>query len=108
MDYGREVLTRTDIDLDATDVFGRTNLQRMEEGLSPLVNGEPIELHHIGQEMDGPLAELTPLEHRGPGNYSVLHEVGKESEINRTLFNAEKEAHWKARAEEIKLERGII
>lgn len=103
----RESLIRTDIDYEAKDQFGRTNLERMEEGLAPLVDGQPIELHHIGQEMDSPLAELTRTEHRGEGNYSVLHDVTKESEINRTLFNLEKEAHWKARAEQIKAAGGI-
>lgn len=97
----RETLMRTDLDYDAKDQFGRTNLERMEDGLSPLLNNEPIELHHIKQEMDSPLAELTKEEHRGEGNYSILHDVDKESTINRTIFNAEKEAHWKERAEEI-------
>lgn len=103
----REVLIRTDIDYEAKDQFGRTNLERMEQGLAPLVDGQPIELHHIGQEMDSPLAELTRTEHRGEANYSVLHDAAKESEINRTLFNLEKEAHWKARAEQIKAAGGI-
>lgn len=103
----REVLVRTDIDYGAKDQFGRTNLERMEQGLAPLVDGQPVELHHVGQEMDSPLAELTRTEHRGEGNYSVLHEAGKESTINRNVFNAEKEAHWQARAEEIKAAGGI-
>lgn len=103
----REVLMRTDIDYSAKDQFGRTNLERMEQGLAPLVDGKPVELHHIGQDMDSPLAELTQSEHRGEGNYSVLHENGKDSTINRNVFNAEKEAHWKARAEQIKAAGGI-
>ncbi|KLT18929.1 hypothetical protein AA980_06100 [Neobacillus vireti] len=98
----REALIRTDINYEVTDQFGRTNLERIEEGYAPLVDGQPIELHHIGQGMDCPLAELKWTEHRGEGNYSVLHDVTKESEINRPLFNLEKEAHWKARAEQIK------
>lgn len=103
----REVLVRTDIDYGAKDQFGRTNLERMEQGLAPLVDGQPVELHHVGQEMDSPLAELTRTEHRGEGNYSVLHEAGKESTINRNVFNVEKEAHWQARAEQIKAAGGI-
>jgi hypothetical protein len=98
----REALIRTDINYEVIDQFGRTNLERMEGGYAPLLDGQPIELHHIGQEMDSPLAELKLTEHRGEGNYSVLHDVNKESEINRPLFNLEKEAHWKARAEQIK------
>ncbi|KXY32634.1 HNH/ENDO VII family nuclease [Bacillus cereus] len=104
---GREVLQRTDIDYDAVDAFGQTNLERMAEGKAPLVDGKPIELHHIGQKMESPLAELTRNEHRGPGNDTILHDKLKESEINRTQFNAEKEAHWKTRAAQINIERGL-
>ncbi|OCS92493.1 HNH/ENDO VII family nuclease [Caryophanon latum] len=102
----REVLARTDIDYEAKDKFGQTNLERMEQGLAPEIDGKKVELHHIGQEMDSPLAELTRPEHRGEGNYSILHDVDKESTINRNAFNAEKEAHWKARAEQIKTAGG--
>ncbi|AAT59192.1 MULTISPECIES: HNH/ENDO VII family nuclease [Bacillus cereus group] len=104
---GREVLQRTDIDYDAVDAFGQTNLERMAEGKAPLVDGRPIELHHIGQEMESPLAELTSTEHRGQGNDTILHDKSKDSEINRTQFNAEKEAHWKTRAAQINIERGL-
>jgi hypothetical protein len=32
----------------------------MEQGLAPIAqNGETIQLHHIGQKPDSPLAELT-------------------------------------------------
>ncbi|MDR6123470.1 hypothetical protein QFZ87_003067 [Bacillus sp. SLBN-46] len=103
----REALIRTDINYEVKDQFGRTNLERMEEGYAPLVDSQPIELHHIGQVMDSPLAELKWTEHRGEGNYSVLHDVAKESEINRHLFNLEKEAHWMARAEQIRVDGGI-
>ncbi|MEH7301093.1 HNH/ENDO VII family nuclease [Neobacillus drentensis] len=103
----REALIRTDINYEVKDQFERTNFERMKEGYAPLVDGQPIELHHIGQGMDAPLAELNWSEHRGEGNFSVLHDVNKESEINRPLFNLEKEAHWKARAEQIKIAGGI-
>ena len=63
-----------------------------------LEDGEIIELHHIGQKNDGPLAELTPEEHRGKENYSILHDTAKESEINRDQFNKERSEHWKQRA----------
>jgi hypothetical protein len=90
---GREALIRTDINYEVKDQFGRTNLERMKEGYAPLVDGEQIELHHIGQKMDSPLAELKGAEHRGEGNYSVLHDAKKVSEIDRPRFNLEKEAH---------------
>ncbi|KAB0625946.1 hypothetical protein F7P75_10035 [Acinetobacter gandensis] len=104
---GRECLVRSDIDYEQIDDRGRTNLERMEKGLSPLdKDGQPFELHHIGQKMDAPLAELTKKEHIADGNYNILHE-SKESEISRPDFNKERADHWKARAAEIKQERAI-
>lgn len=106
---GKDALIRTDIDLDQKDVFGRTNLERMENGNAPLdKNGKPIELHHIGQTSDAPLAELTKSEHMGNGNDSILHDKSKESEIDRTDFGKERAEHWKSRAEEIKQKSGIV
>ncbi|QWH39341.1 HNH/ENDO VII family nuclease [Bacillus mycoides] len=104
----RECLTRTDIDYDAVDGRGRTNLERMSDGKPPLIDGELVELHHIGQKQDAPLAELTQLEHRGPGNYGILHDSKIDSEIDRNEFKKEREQHWKARAEEILAERREI
>lgn len=99
---GKEALVRTEINYDQKDVFDRNNLDRMKLGLSPLdAEGKPIELHHIGQKSDSPLAELTCAEHRGKGNDNVLHNKLKESEINREEFNKERQEHWKARAEQI-------
>lgn len=100
----RECLIRTDINPDEVDGRGRTNLEKMLEGKAPTVNGEPIDLHHIGQKNDGPLAELTRYgEHQG--NSSILHEKRTESEIDRNEFGKERAAHWKARAEIIIAER---
>jgi hypothetical protein len=98
---GREALIRTDIDLDSIDHFGQTNLERMKNGLPPLVDGKPIELHHIGQKANAPLAELTWEEHRGKGNDSILHVKGKETAIDRDLFSKERKEHWMSRANQI-------
>jgi hypothetical protein len=96
---GKPCLIRGDIDLNQKDEFGRTNKERMEQGLVPLdINGKPIELHHIRQKADGPLAELTQEEHRGRGNDSILHDKTKPTEIDRGEFQKEKEAHWGSRA----------
>lgn len=65
---GRKCLIRTDIDWDQKDAMGRTNRERAEQGLPPInKDGKVIELHHIGQHSDSPLAELTTEEHRGKG-----------------------------------------
>jgi len=98
----KDALVRTDIDYAQKDVFDRSNLDRMKQGLAPLdAAGKPIELHHIGQKQDSPLAELTRDEHRGKGNDNVLHNKLKESEINREDFDKERAEHWKARAAQI-------
>ncbi len=97
---GRKCLVSPNIDMEQKDAFGRTNKERMEQGLAPLdKNGNPMELHHIGQHNDSPLAELTQDQHRGKDNYSILHDTKKESEIDRVSFNDERANHWKARAE---------
>ena len=97
---GKKCLVRKDIDLEQKDSMGRTNSERMEKGLPPLdKNGRPIELHHIGQKSDSPLAELTTSEHRGKGNDTVLHDKKKESEIDRDKFAEERSEHWKNRSE---------
>ncbi|WP_199671196.1 HNH/ENDO VII family nuclease [Salinibius halmophilus] len=103
----REVLVKKDIDLEQQDDFGATNLERMENGKPPLdKDGRPIELHHIGQKNDAPLAELSKSEHTGDGNDKVLHDKTKESEIDRTGFAKERAEHWQARAEDIKQQAG--
>jgi hypothetical protein len=97
---GKKCLVRKDIDLEQKDSMGRTNSERMEKGLPPLdKNGRPIELHHIGQKPNSPLAELTTSEHRGKGNDTVLHDKKKESEIDRDKFAEERSEHWKNRIE---------
>ena len=103
---GKETLERTDIDYDEKDDLGRTNLERMDEGLAPLKDGKPIELHHIGQEMDSPIAELTKEEHMQNGNDTILHDKQKESTIDRNEFKKEREEHWKERSEQVREERG--
>ena len=97
---GRTCLIRSDIDMDqVVDDFGMTNADLIKEGYAPFdKNGHRIELHHIGQKDDAPLAELTFEEHRSSDTYSILHDTSKESEINRSDFSGEREAHWKSRS----------
>lgn len=98
---GKKCLIRSDIDMDQKDEFGRTNKERMENGQPPITkSGETVELHHIGQKADSPLAELTTKEHRGVGNDTILHDKQKDSEIDRNEFKKERESHWQSRANE--------
>lgn len=97
----REALHRTDIDFLGLDQNEKCNLDTMQEGSPPQLNGESVELHHIGQSMDAPLAELTPEEHRGKGNFSILHNLTKDSEIDRATFDKEKNHYWRVRAQDV-------
>lgn len=98
---GKKCLIRNDIDWNQKDAMGRTNKERAEQGLSPInKDGKVIELHHIGQHANSPLAELTQEEHRGKGNDTILHDKTKESEIDRQSFAGERSEHWATRAQE--------
>lgn len=82
------------------DMYSVSNKERALHGMAPLdSNGQPFELHHIGQRMNSPLAELTFEQHRGVGNDVVLHEKTVPSQIDRNAFHAERIDYWKARAE---------
>ena len=61
---GNTALIR-DIDLDFVDEMGRTNLERMQQGLAALdpATGGSYQLHHVGQRADSTLAILTRAEH---------------------------------------------
>ena len=111
---GRPALIRTDIDWSDYSIRRNTwlknkladydkwaeynNADLIGEGFPPRDrNGDPYELHHIGQRQDSPFAELTWAEHMGDGNNTILHQTGKESEIDREYFEQEKSAYWQAR-----------
>lgn len=93
---GKLALVR-DIDPNQVDEFGRTNNERMMEGLSPLdPDGCPYELHHLGQHMDSTLAMLTRAEHRLGENHSIWHQFGEESQINRAVFDRQRLGFWES------------
>lgn len=97
---GQKCLIKNDISLKQEDEDGISNKDRMERGRPPITrSGEEVELHHIGQKRNSPLAELTTNEHRGIGNDTILHDKNKESEIDRYEFAKERREHWKNRLE---------
>lgn len=103
---GEKCLIRDDIDLDQEDEDGITNRERMERGRPPITkDGEEVELHHIGQKQNSPLAELTMEQHRGVGNDTILHDKTKETEIDRNEFGKERRDHWKDRVESMEGEK---
>lgn len=90
---GKSLLVRNDINLKRVDEYGRTNLERMKSGLSPLdASGKSYELHHVGQQADGTLAILTQIEH----DNAVLHGYETISKIDRNLFAKERKEVWKS------------
>lgn len=97
---GEKCLMRTDIDWDRVDKFNKTNRERISKGNSPLDSeGNPIELHHIGQQNDSPLAELTFNEHRSDGNDTVLHDKTKPTEVHGegNAWGNQRTNYWKNR-----------
>jgi RHS repeat-associated protein len=113
VDYkGQRVYQRDDlIDPDYVspeDKYGRTNLKRMTQGLAPMgPDDRPINVHHMLQTQDGPLAEVTQSMHlaqgayQGSGSYNTLHwKAGTDipSGIDRDAFDDWKKEYWKERA----------
>ncbi|MEU3981703.1 HNH/ENDO VII family nuclease [Streptomyces sp. NPDC026672] len=87
----------------------RTNLKRMTQGLAPMGPGrtggggldKPLNLHHMLQTQDGPVAEVSDAMHFD--NYSQLHwKAGTKipSGIDRPEFEKWKSAYWKNRAKD--------
>ena len=93
----KSALVRTDIDLYKVDAKGRTNLQRMQQGLAPQDSqGVSYELHHIGQKKDGTLAILSQAEHDNPALHGFLERT--EAHAAGTNWDAERQAFWRAYA----------
>ncbi len=97
---GKKCLMRTDIDWEQKDQYGSTNKERVAEGYAPIdKTGKPIQLHHIGQHADSPLAELTFKEHRTGGNDTILHDKSKGTEVHGegNNWDNERKDYWKNR-----------
>lgn len=104
---GKKCLVK-DIDMDYVDPkTGMTNRERMAAGRSPIDSktGEKIELHHMGQDKNGPFAELCENSEHGDGNHATLHPKTEASWRNEDganqKYDKERAEHWKARAQEV-------
>lgn len=107
---GRKCLVK-DIDMDYVDPkTGMTNRERLSHKPRPLSpidskTGEKIELHHMGQDFDGPFAELCENSEHGDGKHSVLHDVNSESwrkdPEKKSEYQEQKDAHWNSRMTEV-------
>lgn len=86
------------IDLNYVDDMGRTNLQRMEQGIAALdPSGTSYELHHIGQHADSTLAVLTKAEHMQGGNNKIWHVFGEPTEVHGAgnTWDLQRQQFWK-------------
>ncbi|WP_145546457.1 hemagglutinin repeat-containing protein [Yersinia intermedia] len=82
---------------------GKTNLQLMDAGRAPIgTDGNPVNLHHMLQRQDGPIAEATQSFHKE--NHGVIHinDNSIPSGINRAEFNKWRSSYWKERAAGLK------
>ena len=75
----------------------------MADGKAPVdgKTGEKIELHHIGQNYDGPFIQLKENSEHGGVNHKILHDNKLESFRNDTSLknhynNVDRPNHWKA------------
>lgn len=112
---GNAALIRHNIDFSYISEYKGeplTNYQRMERGLAPidLQTGKPIELHHIGQYRDSPLAELTHEEHDDK-NKVFHYELPTDVHDDNQAWRLQRQQHWKDRArierERIELNKNI-
>ena len=105
---GRTCLVKN-IDMDyVSPKTGLTNREAMAKGMSPCdaKTGERLELHHMGQNYDAPLAELCENSEHGDGNDKILHDKNVESwrndpQLKNQYQNVDRPNHWKERAEEV-------
>lgn len=83
--------------------LGKTNLQLMEKGRAPIGHdGKPINLHHMTQRHDGPIAEVTQSFHKDNSKIIHINDNSIPSGINRNQFNQWRSYYWKNRANDFK------
>jgi hypothetical protein len=59
-------------------------------------DGKSVEIHHEGQNPDGPYREMHPDDHRGAGNDKINHpNKSQPSKINRAKSAQQRKAYWK-------------
>ena len=97
---GKQVYQRDDIiDPHMVDPNGRTNLQRMKAGTAPLgPDGLSINLHHLLQTDDSPIAEVTKTFHQENSGIIHINPNSIPSGINRPVFDAWRRQYWMQRA----------
>jgi RHS repeat-associated protein len=60
-------------------------------------DGTPVEIHHEGQNPNGPFREMHRDDHRGAGNDLINHpNKGQPSVIDRRSFDRERRTYWRS------------
>ncbi|WP_375644032.1 MULTISPECIES: HNH/ENDO VII family nuclease, partial [unclassified Bartonella] len=76
-----------------------TNIERMKTGRAPIgFDNEPIELHHMLQTHDGPIAEVTNAFHNKHHSAIHINPNTMGSAIDRDAFALWRQKYWKERA----------
>jgi hypothetical protein len=102
--YCNPVYQRNDIiDPNLIDNRGRTNIERMKAGAAAIgPDGKPLNLHHIYQDPDGPIAELTDTFHESnPKLLNLYLKPGEPSRIDRPAFDLWRSNYWRTRGREM-------
>lgn len=78
---------------------GRTNLERMADGLTPYgTDGKKLNLHHMTQRNQSAIAELTHTMHKDWSKIIHINPNTIPSGINRSAFDRWRVAYWENRA----------
>lgn len=76
-------------------VISGTNLERMASGRSPVgVDGKPVNLHHMLQSNDSPIAEMTQTFHQQNSKVIHINPNTIPSGIDRSAFDSWKKEYW--------------
>ncbi|NUN66023.1 hypothetical protein HCU40_14975 [Pseudanabaena biceps] len=96
---GQEFVKRDIFDKEYINAAGQSNRDRMTQGLAPIGrDGKPVNLHHMKQQNNGTIIELTNTEHN---EYSkTLHRYAEKSQIDRNEFDKLRAAYWKERVKD--------
>ncbi|WP_219232535.1 HNH/ENDO VII family nuclease, partial [Austwickia sp. TVS 96-490-7B] len=103
--HGTRVYKRDDlIDPAMIDEKGRSNIQRMKHGRAPLgQDGKTVNLHHMLQTPDGPIAEISQTMHQANSRVIHIFPNTTPSSINRAHFGSWRRAYWRNRSESFNL-----
>ena len=75
----------------------------MKNGNAPYgIDNKPMELHHMLQKQQGPIAEVTQEFHQQYSKIIHINPPSIPSGIDRSLFATWKKNYWKNRADDFK------